>query len=251
MIPYERQQKILSLLKDTELVKFDEIQAVFPKVSSSTLRRDLKELEKNNKVEYLSGGAVKLMSTVGEIPITTRNTLYQEEKEKIASLAAKEIQDGDVIYLDSGSTCSLLFEKILAKRITIYTTNTDIFSIKGEILAEIIMLGGQFNPINSSVSGALTEVNLRDIYFSKSFLGVNGIDEKFGVTTPTIVEATKKRLVKEHSDNVFLLCDSSKFHKLSNVKAFALQDITVVSDRFDERISKLVPLVAARSGQDM
>lgn len=244
MIPYERQQKILGLLKDTELVKFDELQSVFPKVSASTLRRDLKELEKNNKVEYLSGGAIKLVSTIGEIPITTRNTLYSEKKEKIACLAANLIQDGDVIYLDSGSTCSALFRKILDKRITIYTTNTDIFAIGDNIVAEVIILGGRFNPINSSVSGTLTEDNLRNIYFAKAFLGVNGIDEKFGVTTPTLAEATKKRIIKEHSDNVYLLCDSSKFHNLSNVKAFDLKEVTVISDYSDDRLSELITLLA-------
>lgn len=103
-----------------------------------------------------------------------------------------------LIYLDSGSTCSLLFKEIVSKRITIYTTNTDIFALGGNINSDIIILGGLFNPINSSVSGALTEENLKDIYFNKCFLGVNGVSDKFGVTTPTIEEAVKKRLVKNH-----------------------------------------------------
>lgn len=244
MIPYERQQKILGLLKEAELVKFNEIQQTFPSVSASTLRRDLKELEKNNKVEYLSGGAIKLMSTVGEIPITMRNALYNDKKTKIAKLASELINAGDVIYLDSGSTCSALFREIINKKITIYTTNTDIFTIRNEFEAEIILLGGQFNYVNSSVSGELTEDNLRNIYFGKSFLGVNGVDERFGVTTPTIVEATKKRIVKEHSDNVYLLCDSSKFHNLSNVKAFDLKDVTIISDESDEDISKVINLIS-------
>ena len=75
MIPYERQQKILSIIESKELVKIDELQELFQDVSASTLRRDLKELEKNRKIESLSGGAVKKISTIGEIPITMRNTL--------------------------------------------------------------------------------------------------------------------------------------------------------------------------------
>ncbi|AUW95780.1 DeoR/GlpR family DNA-binding transcription regulator [Streptococcus pluranimalium] len=244
MIPYERQQKILGLLKDTELIKFEEIEEVFPSVSASTLRRDLKELQKNNKIEYLSGGAVKLVSAVGEIPIATRNHLYSAQKEKIANIAVNYIQDGDIIYLDSGSTCSALFKKIVDKRITIYTTNTDIFGITGDISAEIITLGGQYNPINSSVSGPLTEINLKNIYFNKAFLGVNGIDEKYGVTTPTLAEANKKSIVREHSDNTYLLCDSTKFHNLSNVKVFNLKDVVVISDKNDETLGKIVTLIS-------
>ncbi|ESV55237.1 transcriptional regulator [Streptococcus agalactiae LMG 14747] len=244
MIPYERQQKILGLLKDTELIKFEEIEEVFPNVSASTLRRDLKELQKNNKIEYLSGGAVKLVSAVGEIPIATRNHLYSAQKEKIANIAVNYIQDGDIIYLDSGSTCSALFKKIVDKRITIYTTNTDIFGITSDISAEIITLGGQYNPINSSVSGPLTEINLKNIYFNKAFLGVNGIDEKYGVTTPTFAEANKKSIVREHSDNTYLLCDSTKFHNLSNVRAFDLKDVVVISDKNDETLGKIVTLIS-------
>lgn len=247
MIPYERQQKILRLLKDRDILKIEELQKVFPNISDSTLRRDLKELEKSRKVDYLSGGAIKRVSTMGEIPITKRHSLNSEKKEILSEIAAKYIDDGDVIYLDSGSSCTSLFKRIMTKKITIYTTNTEIFSMEGELAAEIIILGGQFNILTSSISGALTEDNLRNIYFTKSFIGVNGIDEKYGVTTPTFVEATKKRLVKEHSDTVYLLSDSTKFHNLSNVKAFELKDVTVISDKYDERLSKIIPLVFPNS----
>lgn len=243
MIPYERQLKILNIIENKELIKIDELQDYFTNVSVSTLRRDLKELEKNRKIEFLSGGAVKKISTIGEIPIMTRNTLQNDKKEKIANIAAELICDGDTIYLDSGSTCSMLFKKILGKRITIYTSNTDIFSINGDIAAEIIVLGGKYNPINSSMTGPFTEELLKNLYFNKSFLGANGIDEKLGVTTPTIEEATKKRLVKEHSDQIYLVCDSSKFHNLSNVKAFDLDDVIIISDKNDEKISESVSIV--------
>ena len=243
MIPYERQQKILSIIESKELVKIDELLEIFTDISSSTLRRDLKELEKRRKIESLSGGAVKIISTKGEIPISTRNTLYSKEKDKIADIAANLIDDGDTIYLDSGSTATLLFQKILDKKITIYTSNTDLFSIRDNSIAEIIILGGKFNPMNSSLYGSLTESIIKNLYFNKSFLGANGIDEKLGVTTPTIEEANKKRLVKEQSDQVYLICDSSKFHTLSNVKAFDLEDVIIISDKDDEKISNKVSLI--------
>lgn len=243
MIPYERQQKILSILENKELVKIDELQEIFIDISVSTLRRDLKELDKNRKVELLSGGAVKKISTIREIPITTRSTLHSEQKEKIASIAAELIDDGDTIYLDSGSTCSMLFRMILGKRIKIYTSNTDIFSVSGDIAAEIIILGGKFNPINSSVTGPFTDELLRNLYFNKSFIGANGIDEKLGVTTPTMEEANKKRIVKQHSEQGYLVCDSSKFHSLSNIKAFDLDDVIIISDKTDEKISESVSII--------
>ena len=210
MIPYERQKKILSIIEEKELVKIDELQKIFDGVSVSTLRRDLKELERNRKIESFSGGAVKKISTVGEIPITTKNSLESEKKEKIAKMAAELIVDGDTIYVDSGSTCTMILKHIIEKNINIYTTNTDIFSVSQNVVANIFVIGGKFNPVTSSLTGPFTEELLKNLYFNKSFLGVNGIDEKLGVTTPTIEEATKKRMVKEHSDQIYLVCDSSK-----------------------------------------
>lgn len=243
MIPYERQQKILGLLKNKELLKFEEIQQNFPTVSDSTLRRDLKELKKNNKVEYLSGGAIKLATTIGEVSITTKKKFHSKEKEHIATVASKHVDEGDVIYLDSGTTCTSLFNKIKEKEITIYTSNAEIFSDITNLKANVIFLGGEFNPLTFSVSGSLAEKNIQELYFSKSFLGANGIDEKYGVTTPTLSEANKKRLVREHSDEVFLLSDSSKFHNLSHVRAFLLKDVTIISDKFDEKLGEIVSII--------
>lgn len=243
MIPYERQKKILSIIEEKELVKIDELQKIFKDVSVSTLRRDLKELERNRKIESFSGGAVKKISTIGEIPIITKNTLNSDKKEKIAQTAAELVTDGDTIYVDSGSTCTLLLKYIIGKNITIYTTNTDIFSLGENVLADIFVIGGKYKPITSSLSGPFTEDVLKNLYFNKSFLGVNGLDEESGVTTPTIEEATKKRMVKNHSDQVYLLCDSSKFHKLSNVKVFDLDDVIVISDKNDTKLNERVSII--------
>lgn len=240
MIPYERQQKLLTIIENKEIVKIDQLQELMSGVSISTLRRDLKELEKVRKIKALSGGAVKINSIVREVPISQKSTLNSDKKKKIAQIAAKEIKDGDVIYLDSGSTCSALFEKIFDKRITIYTTNADILAFHEPISAKIILLGGEYNPRTSSLKGSLTEENLGNLYFDKSFLGINGLSKESGCTTPTLAEAVKKRIVKEHSNQLVLLCDSSKFHRTSNVKAFDLEHFSIISDQFDESINDIV-----------
>ena len=181
MIPYERQKKILSIIEERDLVKIDELQQIFDDVSVSTLRRDLKELEKNRKIESFSGGAFKKISTIGEIPISTKNTLESEKKDKIARMASELIVDGDTIYIDSGSTCTMILQYIVEKKITIYTTNADIFSVKENIVADIYVLGGRYNPVTSSMTGPFTEDLLKNLYFNKSFLGAYGIDENDGL----------------------------------------------------------------------
>lgn len=243
MIPYERQKKIIRILADKDLVKIDELQTQLPNISISTLRRDLKSLEANGKIEYLVGGAIKASMTTSELPMSQKTMLHDEQKKLIAVRAANEVTDYESIYIDSGSTSALLINCLLDRDITIYTTNTAVLNIAGDINATIIVLGGRYNSRISSLSGTLTENNLSGLYFDRAFLGVNGIDDERGVTTPDIAEATKKRLIKSNAKQTYLLCDSSKFHKISAVRAFDLNDVVLISDKNDTAISKLVTIL--------
>ncbi|MBV7392262.1 DeoR/GlpR family DNA-binding transcription regulator [Enterococcus alishanensis] len=244
MIPYERKEKILDILSQEELIRIEEFQNYIPGVSTSTLRRDLKELEKNNKVHLLAGGGVKLITSTTEIPISDKANLQTKEKQYIAKLAAKQINDGDTLYLDSGSTCFALLKEILNKKVHIITTNTDALSLVGDFSCEITLLGGTFNPIISSISGPLTEENIKQYIFDKAFLGANGVDVKYGVTTPDYVEASKKRVIINQARNSFLLCDSTKFHKAATVRAFDLAEVTLISDQTDKKLAKEMKIIS-------
>lgn len=244
MIPYERQRKILELIKEKNLIKFDELSEEFPDVSASTIRRDIKELEKIGKVESMYGGAVKYLSNIDELPISKKSLINKEGKIVIANLASDIVCDNENIYVDSGSNGSLLLDRLVHKKVTIYTTNTNIFRQNLEdIEATIIVIGGEFNPITSSLSGSFTEEGLKNIFFDKSFIGVNGIDPKNGFTTPNISEAAKKRIIKDHSKKTYILCDSSKFYKTANIKAFDITDASIISNKFDKELSEYTEIL--------
>lgn len=87
MIPYERHELILNKLKEADLLKIDELAAFMPDVSMSTLRRDLKELEKRGSIEYLTGGAVKLHSAAREVSVFEKGAQRSSEKDLIARRA--------------------------------------------------------------------------------------------------------------------------------------------------------------------
>lgn len=244
MIPYIRQEKIIELLESRELIRIEELQKLIPEVSISTLRRDLKELEGLNKVQMLSGGAVKICSSVSELPMSTKASLQTKEKQYIAELAVREVVAGDTIYLDSGSTCTALLKELLKLNIRIITTNTDVLRLTGDFEAEITILGGTYDPKISSLSGPLTEANIQKYIFDKAFLGANGIDLAFGVTTPNLVEAIKKKTVIDHAKKVFLLCDSSKFHKTSAVKSFELNEVVLITNKADLELSKEMKIIS-------
>lgn len=238
MIPYERQEKILQLIKGHDLIRIEEIQAAIPSVSLSTLRRDLLELEQRGEVHRLSGGAVKAVLTENELSITTKAIRHTKEKNYIAKLAAGEVAAGDTVYLDSGSSCTILLNELLNLDIHIVTSNTDVVKYIGQFRAEITFLGGTYNPSLSSVSGPLTIDNINNFILDKAFIGANGVDVQHGVTTPSLAETAKKREVVKRSKKAYVLADSSKFKAVSAVKIFEVREIIVIADKNDTDLAK-------------
>lgn len=243
MIPYERQERILQILKEQKMMKINDLHVLLPNVSMSTLRRDIKELESSNKIKTLSGGAIKHQTKSTEIPISTKSTLNVKEKEYIAKLAVKQVNEFETVYVDSGSTCTFLLEELVKKNVNIITTNTNILTLTNDIYANITLIGGEYNKKISSLSGPLTEENLKKYIFDKAFIGANGIDKKFGVTTPSIQESSKKKVIFNQSKDSYFLCDSSKYHSSSNVKVANLNEIKIISDKYDEEIAEQAMII--------
>lgn len=243
MIPYERQQLVLQHLSESNLLKMEDLQELLPDTSVSTLRRDLKELEKQGRVELLAGGAVRLHAVSHELGVMVTGALHAAEKERMAQRAVEEVSDGDTVYLDSGTSCTALLRHLIDRDVTIYTANGSACYITGEMRAQVIMIGGAYNPRTLSMTGPITEGILQDLYFDKAFLGVNAVSVDRGVTNPSHDEAIKKQLVKENSSRTYILCDSSKFHRVSNVRVFGLEGLIIISDATDDQLGRYVEIL--------
>ena len=186
----------------------------------------------------LSGGGVKLNAVSHERGVQVTSAMHAAEKEAIAVRAAREVEDGDTVYIDSGSSCTMLLAHLLDRDVTIYTGNGSACLVSSDVRAHIVMIGGDFNPLTSSMTGPIAETILGEIYFDKAFLGVNAVSSERGITNPRYDEVAKKRIVKQNSSEVYVLCDSSKFHQVSNVKVFDLKGLTIISEKDDERLRK-------------
>ena len=90
MIPAMRQEKILNILSNDEIVSVEDLMDVL-NISISTIRRDLSKLEKESKIVLLHGGGVKLAQKPTELSITTKLDLNREAKCLIAKKAVSLI----------------------------------------------------------------------------------------------------------------------------------------------------------------
>ncbi len=225
----ERHQSILKYLNNH---KFASVQALseLAKVSLVTIRKDLTLLENGGYLYRTHGGASKKSRYAFEENVAKKENINTYEKKVIAKKALEYINDGDFIILASGTTIHYLARIIKdTKNLTILTSSLRVaLELSQFENINVIQLGGKVRRSSLSIIGATTENMLRNFSCTKLFLGVDGIDADFGVSTSNADEAHINNVMIEQADTVYVLADSSKVGKrgfgrisgLENINAF-------------------------------
>lgn len=135
-----------------------------------------------------------------------------KEKAEIAAIAARFVDEGDSIILDSGTTTTEL-AKLLAtyKNLTVITNSLDIAIILGENPGiNVIVTGGEYRPQIVALMGELAASTFKGVHVSKLFLATAGISPDFQLTYPSFGDLTVKSAMIRSADHIYLLADSSK-----------------------------------------
>lgn len=197
------------------------------KVSNVTIRKDLDKLEARGILHREHGFAV----LNNEDDLNYRLALNYELKRKIAVAAAEEIEDNDVVMIESGSTCALLAEELAfnRKNITIITNSSFIVNyVRKSESINLILLGGEHQK-NSQVNfGPLTEQALKNFYVDKLFIGIDGVDKRRGFTSQDLRRTEAARAMAERAEDVIILTDSSKFGWKGIITEFQFSEVTKV-----------------------
>lgn len=228
MIPAERQKKIIELLKKNGAVKAADLSDMFD-VAALTIRRDLDLLEKKGILERSHGGAILRQTMRTEPPYMEKDTQLTEEKKQLAAAAAGLIEDGDTVFINSGSTNRQVLELLALeqKKIRIITNNTWATEILRNTDIELHILGGIYRTQARSLAGSFTADALRKVFADKAIIGVDGVSLKQGLTTPAEAEAEVARLMIEHtSGDVIIAADHSKIGVVSNFLIATLDKVS-------------------------
>jgi DeoR family transcriptional regulator of aga operon len=197
------------------------------KVSSVTIRKDLKVLEDKNLLFRTHGGATLNNPYIVDRPVNEKEKFQSAEKMSIGSAAAALVQDHDSIIIASGTTMVALAKSIQPK--VGLTVITSALHVALELMKfptiEVLQLGGLVRKSSSSVMGAYAESILGDFFCSKLFLGVDGIDLDFGLTTTNAMEAHLNRQMINVSQKTIVLADSTKFGRRGFGKICGLDEI--------------------------
>ncbi len=210
----ERHQKILEKINNDGKIKVQYICEQM-NISPVTARKDLKLLEEKGLLYRIHGGATKLNPYAIDKNIDEKEKLNLEEKSKIGLAASKLIEENDSIIIGSGSTTLSFAKQINPKHnITVITSALNVaLELNRHQEIEVIQLGGIIRKQSSSVTGVFAESNLKDFSTSKFFLGADGIDIDFGITTTNMMEARLNREMIHASQKTIVLADSNKFGK--------------------------------------
>lgn len=196
-------------------------------VSAVTIRKDLKLLEEKGLLYRTHGGASLENPYIKEKAVIEKEKISVEEKNGIAQAAAKRIDDNDSIMIASGTTVQALSKFIKPKnKLTVITSSLyAVLHLINNKNIEILQLGGYIRHSSASVIGAYASQILENISCSKLFLGVDGIDFDYGLSTTSLEEAQLNQKMIASAQKVIVLADSSKFSKKSFAKICTLSDI--------------------------
>lgn len=238
MLTEERFEYILDKVKVKGSVKLKDLVEKLH-VSESTIRRDLDELEKMGTVKRVHGGAVAIHNSfTSDNNIEERITQCTDEKKSIAKYCSTLIEEGDFIYLDSGTTTYELIGYLKDKNVTVVTNGVYNAERLLECNVNTYMLGGKIKEITRTVVGEQALKQIEDFRFNKAFIGANGVTFNAAITTPDISEAILKREAILRSEEAFVLVDSSKFGKVSFSKVCNFEDVSIVTEAQKENIDE-------------
>jgi DeoR/GlpR family transcriptional regulator of sugar metabolism len=204
-------------------------------VSEMTVRRDLDTLHDAGLIVKVHGGAtVRYEHSTDEPGFDAKFSQNLAEKRAIAASAAVLTGPGAAIGITAGTTTvQFAAELVTVPSLTVVTNNirvADVFHATPRSDRTVILIGGERTPSDALV-GPVAVNALRSFHLDSVFMGVHGIHERAGFTTPNLKEADTNRAFVDATDELIVLADHTKWGVTGLTTIAQLDEATVcVSD---------------------
>ncbi|WP_129657062.1 DeoR/GlpR family DNA-binding transcription regulator [Rothia halotolerans] len=226
----QRRHKIAELVRREGSIRLVDLTAPFG-VSEPTLRKDLSALERDGVLRRTHGGAIAVESR----PLSTlaaRKAHNIDAKRAIAQICATLVEEGQSVFLDSGTTIEVLSGLLHQTTINVLTNSPGVaMAVAEKPGIRHTLLGGEYNPVGGSVTGALTIETLGRFSVDTAFIGVSGVSPQ-GIFTVDVAESHVKQAAIAAARRVVVPLDTSK---IGYRDYYLLTDLEYVDDVVAER----------------
>ncbi|HSS37064.1 MAG TPA: DeoR/GlpR family DNA-binding transcription regulator [Patescibacteria group bacterium] len=245
MLARQRQGYILDRVREDGGVRVADLVRELG-VSDMTIRRDLELLADRGLIEKVHGGATALDgSAMFEPGFTAKSTLMLSEKDAIADAAVRLVEPGTAIGVSAGTTTHRIARRLADVVALTVVTNSpqvaDVLHETGRADQTIILTGGVRTPSDALV-GPFAVAALRSVHLDLVFLGVHGMDELSGFTSPNLNEAETDRALVHAARRLVVVADHSKWGivGLSSIARLDEADVLITDDGLDEGAQNVI-----------
>jgi DeoR family transcriptional regulator, aga operon transcriptional repressor len=235
---YERQEHLHDLITKQQRISIAQICQHFS-ISEATARRDLDALAEKGKIRRVHGGAIAIQQAPPELPVLQRAAEQAEHKRQIGKLAATLVEDGDTIFLGSGSTvlevarCLQDRQQQDRQQLTVVTNSLLVVNaLSAAPGITLVGLGGIFRKSELSFIGHITEQAVAELHADKIILGIHALDPVGGLTSDYLQETMTDRAILRSGKQVIIVADHSKCGRVSTAFVAPITVVnTLVTDR--------------------
>ena len=253
MLAEERRDRLLELVRVRRFASLPEL-AKELRVSESTVRRDLEQLEEQGVTRRIHGGVLYAGRSPKMPHFDVRQSAVWQQKKAIAEETVGLIDDGDTILLDGGSTTYEVARLVVGRPVHVVTTSLPVATLfASDANSDLVLIGGNICPRTGVAQGPYADKMLNMVRVRKTILSVAGINDE-GCFNNNLLLVGTERAMMEAADEVIVVADSTKFghQSLTHLCPLEAVDHMVVDDGISQEwLKKLaaagVHVVAARA----
>ncbi len=208
MLLDERRTSVLNYIEHKGFVSLQEIVEHFG-ISESTARRDVEYLDGISQIRKTRGGAAYIGESI--TAFEDRTVTAHKQNDLIARTVAEEIEAGEVVLLDGGTTTLEVARRLMGKSLTVVTNSIPIQNLLlNQQGIELVTIGGYVYPKTGVALGPIAQAALKAIHARRLIMSVGGITEAGLFNSNTLLVETERQMM-ESSDEVWVVTDSGKF----------------------------------------
>ena len=229
MTPNPRQTRLLEEVKTRGSASIESLAEQF-NVTLQTVRRDVQRLSEAGLLARFHGGVRQPSSTTENIAYRQRQALHAKGKARIARAIAQRVPNGCSLIMNIGTTIEAVARELVHHRgLRVITNNLHVASILIDNPdCEVIVAGGVVRTLDRAIVGEATVEFIKQFKVDIGLIGISGIEADGSLRDYDYREVKVARTIIDHSREIWLAADHSKFHRPAMVQLAPLADIDMV-----------------------